>query len=440
MSKVCRIVKSVDLNRVKYLELKEQARLLGTLRKAVWHEFGSLKGVGANHRKIRTEWVKTKDFSPLPAKAWKETLRDALDDISMCEASAKVKARRDINKRVKEVKERKRLFNLLRGNKWVKDPLLSRFMRKHKRHGRTKVNNYIVLESGIYGQFTGMDGNTWLKIPSFTRGEQVCVPLNSSIQLKGGLRVILKDGIVYVHYAINEKIEDRHGDLIVGADKGYTEAFADSEGNFYGKDFGKVLTDYSDKVNQRGKARNRLFKLAEKKPHKAKNIEKFNLGRKKLEKTNRRKKLLVRDLAFKSVHQLVDLAKEICVEDLSRPMDSKDKGKRVNRILSGWAKGSLQEALESVTKRRGSFLRLLNACYSSQMDSKTHRLEGRRVGDKFYHVNGEVSQADTNAAVNLKHRGDDTEITLHMSYKQVKKILLERLTAKEDDLAPVFGE
>jgi hypothetical protein len=63
------------------------------------------------------------------------------------------------------------------------------------------------------------------------------------------------------------------------------------------------------------------------------------------------------------------------------------------------------------------------------MDSKTGRLEGRRIGDKFHHVNGEVSQADTNAAVNIKQKADDTEISLYTPYKEVKAILLNRLTA-----------
>ena len=85
--------------------------------------------------------------------------------------------------------------------------------------------------------------------------------------------------------------------------------------------------------------------------------------------------------------------------------------------------------LESVTKARGSCLRLVNCAYTSQMDSNTHRLEGRRVGDKFYHVNGEVSHADTNAAINIKHRADDTEILRYTPYKVVKKILLNRLMA-----------
>lgn len=77
----------------------------------------------------------------------------------------------------------------------------------------------------------------------------------------------------------------------------------------------------------------------------------------------------------------------------------------------------------------GSCLRFINAAYPSQIDSKTRRLEGRRVGDKFYHANGEVSHADTNAATHIKDRAEDTEIGLFTPFKDVKKILLGRLVA-----------
>src|SRR5437868_4252836 len=97
--------------------------------------------------------------------------------------------------------------------------------------------------------------------------------------------------------------------------------------------------------------------------------------------------------------------------------------------MSSWAKGSLAEALQTVTKARGSRLRLVNSAYTSQMDSNTGQLSGRRVGDKFYHANGEVTHADTNAALNIKQRGDDTDITLYTPYREVKKILLARLSA-----------
>jgi transposase len=302
-------------------------------------------------------------------------------------------------------------------------------MRQYKKHGKTEVKNQIIVEYGVYRQFKDKDGNTWLKIPSLERGKMLCIPLNSNIDLKGCLRLILQAGVVFVHHAIEQKKFKKCGELVIGVDKGYTEAFADSEGNFYGKEFGEILTSSTEIRNKRGQARNKLYQIAKQKPHKAKNIYKFNLGRKKLEDTNTKQKSLIRNIAFQAAHALVDIAKEIRAEDLTSPIASNKKWKKHNRLMSGWAKGSLAEALESVTKARGSCLRLVNCAYTSQMDSKTSRLEGRRVGDKFYHANGEVSHADTNAAVNIKQRGDDTEITLYTSYKKVKATLLNRLTA-----------
>jgi len=78
------------------------------------------------------------------------------------------------------------------------------------------------------------------------------------------------------------------------------------------------------------------------------------------------------------------------------------KGKKFNRHMSNWDKGVLAESLESVTKARRSRLRLVNAAYTSPMDSHTRRLEGKRVYDKFYHVNRDISHAGLNAAANIK--------------------------------------
>jgi IS605 OrfB family transposase len=429
MPKVCRILHSVNLNRGKYDSLLKQAKMLGTLRKEIWHRFGSINGVGANHREIRSAWVKARSFFPLPAKAWKETLRDCLDDIKLYEESAKDKVKKAIGKRTQNNDERKQYFRDLKGDAWRKNNYLRRMMRKHKKHGKTKVNNQIILEYGVYGQFTGKDGNTWLKVPGFSKGKPVAVPLNSNVKLSGCLRLILKAGVVYVHLAIEQKKHRACGNQIIGVDKGYSEAFTDSLGNFYGQELGQILTEGTEKRNRRGKARNKLFQLAQKKSHKQKNIVKFNLGTKKLEKNNDAQKKLIRNVAFQSVHAIVDLAAEIRAEDLSSPFKNKNKGKNYNRRMAAWVKGSLAEALESVTKARGSRLRLVNCAYTSQMDSNTGHLLGWRVGDKFYHANGEVTHADTNAALNIKHRGDDADITLYTPFKEVKKILLGRLSA-----------
>lgn len=69
---------------------------------------------------------------------------------------------------------------------------------------------------------------------------------------------------------------------------------------------------------------------------------------------------------------------------------------------------------------------IVNAAYTSQMDSVTQLLEGKRVGDKFYRNNGDVLQADVNAARNVKARMHDSEITRYMPYQQVEAILLSR--------------
>ncbi|KJF18757.1 hypothetical protein [Acidithrix ferrooxidans] len=68
----------------------------------------------------------------------------------------------------------------------------------------------------------------------------------------------------------------------------------------------------------------------------------------------------------------------------------------------------------------------MNAAYTSQMDSNTHLLEGKRVGDKFHCANGDVLQADFNAALNLRHRYFDHEITLYTPHREVRRILLAR--------------
>ena len=56
MQKVTRIVTSKNLNQGKYEELSSQAKMLGSLRKEIWHRFESIRGVGANHRKIATSY------------------------------------------------------------------------------------------------------------------------------------------------------------------------------------------------------------------------------------------------------------------------------------------------------------------------------------------------------------------------------------------------
>ena len=433
--KTTQIIYSKNLNKNKHEVLLEQAKLLGNLRSEIWRVFGSINGVGVNHRKIRTEWVKEKSFSPLSAKAWKETLRDTLSDIRLYEDACKLKVRKKINLRFSNKEDRKKYFGLLKYNKWTKDPLLYRWMRKVKKHGKNHVFDQIILEDGVYKQFIGNNGNTWLKISSLVKGKMISIPLGSNVELKGCLRLILKDRVIEVHMFSNKGKPKPCGDKIIGVDKGYSEVLVDSEGDFHGVGFNKVLTNISKIRNKKNKARNRLFQIAKKsKSKKRARIYKNNLGSKKRIKRNKKTKQLIRNYCFTAVHSVIDKAKELIVEDLSFSFsENSKKGKNFNRLMNQWTKGLIEEALNTVVKDRGSVLHYVNAAYTSQMDSTTCCLEGRRVGDRFHHANGDVSHADVNAACNIKHRYlFDKEISLYLSYQKVKKILLSRLRASEE--------
>ena len=78
---------------------------------------------------------------------------------------------------------------------------------------------------------------------------------------------------------------------------------------------------------------------------------------------------------------------------LERAFEELPKGKTYNRRMSGWAKGSLTGALKTVFLQRGVYHDEVNAAYTSQIDSRTKRLEGTRKGDRFTGVDGVVLQA-----------------------------------------------
>ncbi|MGT2492414.1 hypothetical protein ACU4GD_22555 [Cupriavidus basilensis] len=66
-------------------------------------------------------------------------------------------------------------------------------------------------------------------------------------------------------------------------------------------------------------------------------------------------------------------------------------------------------------------------------------LQGKRKGDKFYRANGDVLQADTNAAWNVRDRIHDREITRYMPHLQVKQILLARSSGATERQAASVG-
>lgn len=77
---------SKKLDEQTYAELALIAKRLGILRKIIWHQFSS-NPKKLNDRKIRDQWLKAKAngiggypkiIDELPARLWKETLRDTI--------------------------------------------------------------------------------------------------------------------------------------------------------------------------------------------------------------------------------------------------------------------------------------------------------------------------------------------------------------------------
>ncbi|MXZ26462.1 MAG: transposase, partial [Caldilineaceae bacterium SB0665_bin_21] len=89
-------------------------------------------------------------------------------------------------------------------------------------------------------------------------------------------------------------------------------------------------------------------------------------------------------------------------------------------------KGVMADTLTSISRRRGSAPALVNPAYTSQIDSRTGLLQGRRQWDRFYCCDGAVLDADANAACNILARLYDDEITLYTPFREVKALLVER--------------
>lgn len=425
--KVSRIAYSKGLTASKYAALEEQARRLGRVRSEVWQRYGSVTGVRLTDRQIRDQWLADGRKFDVPANAWKETLRDAKADISMTVEAAKVKARKAIRRHTGDEAELKRRYTLLKKNEWASDKYLSRIMRKYWKRGHNHTHNQIIVRSDNVTTFQ-RGGKAWVSIPSLTPRKPITIPLNTTVEPKGTLRVILRDGRVEVHYAIEVKQTTDCGSEIVGVDKGYSEVFVDSEGEHHGTGFGDLLRTESDYLKVKNQRRAKLRALAENTSNERKreNIIRNNLGRKKLGRRARKTEASVRDKVFKATHAVVDKASTIVAEDLTAPMNRKKFSKNMNRRLAAWSKSTLAEALESVTKRRSATLVLVSPAYTSQVDSRNGCLLGKRVGDRFYCFDGVVLQADVNAAQNVRDRLFDREIDRWTPYQKVKSILLER--------------
>lgn len=419
-------------------QINQVCGVIGFMRADIWRRYGALGNMGKNATVIRKEITERGFYADLLVDGTirAETTKDVVNDILTYKAAALRLVRQSINKHTSDKEEQRRLYSLLKQDKWLEDRYLHRMVRKHFRHGVSHTDNQFIVRADRHTEAV-IDGKLTITIQIAKKfGEHLVLTTNSNgknVNLSGkNLRIIVKNKCIEIHYASEKQAKKPCGTQETGVDKGYTEAFVDSDGEVYGDQFGKVMREYSDQISKTGVARNKLHALEKKHREagriaKADNIKRNNLGRVKLEARKDRVQSQLRTIAYQSVHKLVDKSAVIGSEDLtSRIKNKQDSWRTYNRRMSAWAKGVLAQALEEVCDQRGAMNIIVNAAYTSQMDSETGLLQGKRVGDKFYRTNGDVLQADLNAARNVKARLHDAEISRYMPYKQVKAILLSR--------------
>jgi IS605 OrfB family transposase len=438
---ITRIAYAKDLTDAKLGVLREMAHRCGKVRKEAWHRYGSVAALGRSNYEIRDEdWVHGKELGKatgLPSTVWRTTLLDVLNDINTYYASAKEKAVKAVYKRCKSDKvEAKKLSQKLNRKTWGTDSYLRKVMRKLFKHGRTRVDNQIVLDETSYNYFE-FNGKGWVGVQSLISQKRIAIPLSTKDKIAGQIRLIIRGAQVEIHYQVEAK-KKPCGTRVLALDKGYTEVFTDQNGRRYGKGLGKLLSEISDKRTLRGSRRAKLRALREKlllsNPAKAQRILEHNLGTKKFIKTNRVHEARVRTVVQTAVSTVVSRAKEIIVEDLSRPIKSKSKGKSWNRKLSSWIKGGMQKGLKENSQRSGASLVEVNAAYTSQTHSRCGCL-GHRKGNVFYcTLCGVVEDADINAAGSILKRKDDLEIGRYTPYRKVKEILEKRTSHRRTKL------
>ncbi|NEO80227.1 zinc ribbon domain-containing protein [Moorena sp. SIO4G3] len=433
------IVPVVGMTKSVELELLKVMKKLGVVRAESYNKLGSINHWGMDWKKAIPEVksFRTPDTLGLPAKLMDWTINDVAKAITAQQAACTDAVIKKIYKRFpgkENQKTRKELCQQLKTLALLDNPLLHRLIRKEFQRGHSWVKNQIVYQQVGY-TCRQLSRNTYqLELAGLKRGKRNKIIVRSNRKIKGQIRLIY-DNLSQkfeIHFLVDHgTVEIPSYRRSVGVDKGYTEAFYDSEGRAHGKRLGKAATNKSDRICAKNRNRGKLWafhrKLEKLDPAKSARILKNNLSRKTENKRYRQNQSELRAIigaASKSLFNGEPL--KVFAEDLTQPIKGKRQSKAMSRKLNSWMKGEMRNSLQKWANWTGSVITEVQPSYTSQIDSVTGTLLGQRSGDSFTRFDGVVLQADHNAAKNILARGTDKEITRYMSKTEVQAVLLRR--------------
>lgn len=438
---VTRIALTHNIEPTSFEQLEEIARLCGVLRSELWNKYGSLKSWAVNKYEIDKQFRITHPPSRygLTSKLYERTLYKCIDEIHTYQDAIKAAVKDDICRKTDSEIERKYYFFLLNRRFWIdvqttRAKWLHHTIRKHFYRGHSNVRNQIVYNADMYT--VKQDGKySILELATLERGKRLVLPLHGNPDISGEIRVIIQpDHRVEIHYLkkVEKVVPPNRNSEAVGIDRGFTEVYVSSEGEFYGSGLGKIIQQEVDHRVERGKKRGRLHSLAQKYEKKglhtkAENIRKNNLGSDKMSRQKRRIEGKLKTLVFTATVQIFLKYGTVVYEDLTEPIkDRKGLKGKVAARMSSWCKGLVADSIKQVSVRLSGQAIAVNAAYTSQTDCRYGVLLGERKADSFHCFDGVVLQSDINAARNILARKDDAEITRYMKFTTVKSILLRR--------------
>ncbi|WP_287360478.1 zinc ribbon domain-containing protein [Moorena sp. SIO3B2] len=420
-------------------ELLSTMKKLGIVRAESYNKLGSIKHWGLDWKKAIPEVksFRTPDTLGLPAKIMDWTINDVAKAITAQQAACIDAVIKKIYRRFpgkENQKTRKKLCKQLKTLAFLENPLLHRLVRKEFQRGHSWVKNQIVYQQVGY-KCKRLSRNTYqLELAGLRRGKRNRIIVRSNRKIKGQIRLIHNQVLqrFEIHFLVDHGNVEIPGERRpVGVDKGYTEAFYDSEGQAHGKGLGKVTTKKSVRICAKNRKRGKLWALHRKlekiDPAKSDRILKNNLSRKtenKRYRQNQSELTAIIGAASKSLFNGKSL--KIFAEDLTQPIKGKRQSKAMSRKLNSWMKGQMRDSLQKWADWTGSIVTEVQPSYTSQVDSVTGTLLGKRSGDNFTRFNGVVLQADHNAAKNILARGTDKELTRYMNKTEVMAVLLRR--------------
>jgi hypothetical protein len=129
--------------------IRSVCKTMAFVRADLWRRYGALGNVGRSASDIRTEVTAGGWYAGLMVDGTirAETTKDAVNDILTYKAAACAKVRQAIAKRTSDDAERKRLYTLLKSDRWLEDRYLHRMMRRHFRHGVSRCDNQFIVRS-----------------------------------------------------------------------------------------------------------------------------------------------------------------------------------------------------------------------------------------------------------------------------------------------------